>query len=456
MGEMKTNGGLCHNLKIRKGLDLKIAGEPDQTKIENIDVKSVALVGCDYQFMKPAFLVEEGDKVKLGQPLFTDRKKPEIQYTSPGAGKVTAIHRGERRSFLSIVIELSGNDELTFDKYDAAKLSNLKREDVKSNLLKSGLWTSIRNRPFSNIADPETEPHSIFVTAVDTNPHAPNPEIFIKEKEAEFKAGVEVLQRLTDGPVYTSRKAGSNVPVAGEGDIQVSGPHPAGNVGTHIHFVAPVSRARNVWYVNYQDAIAIGHLFLTGKILTERLVSLAGPTIKEPALVRTRTGASLDEITANRLKEGENRVVSGSLLSGYKAAGPTAYLGRFHNQVSALAEGRKREFLGWMAPGFNKFSIKNIFASKLTPNKKFEFDTSTHGSHRAMVPTGMYEKVMPLDIVPTFLLRSILMRNIEWAEELGVLELDEEDLALCTFVSTGKDDFGPILRENLTRIEKEG
>ncbi len=456
MGDEKTNGDLRHTLKIRKGLDLKISGEPDQNNIETVDVTKVALLGCDYHFMKPAFLVNEGDKVKLGQPLFTDRKRPQIQYTSPGAGKVVAIYRGERRAFQSIVIELSGNAEVTFDKYDEKKISGLKRDVVVNNLINSGLWTAIRNRPFSNVADPEIHPHSIFVTAVDTNPHAPNPEIFINEKEAEFKNGLNVLKRLTDGTVYVSRKEGVAIPSSGTGDIQVSGPHPAGNVGTHIHFVDPVSRAKNVWYVNYQDVIAIGHLFLTGKILTERLISVAGPSVKSPCLVRTRTGASTDEIMKGRLKEGENRVVSGSLLSGYKAADHMAFLGRFHNQISALAEGRKREFLGWMAPGFNKFSIKNIFASKLTPNKKFAFDTSTNGSHRAMVPTGMYEKVMPLDIMPTFLLRAILMRNIEWAEELGVLELDEEDLALCTFVSTGKDDFGPILRENLIRIEKEG
>ncbi|MES0491669.1 MAG: Na(+)-translocating NADH-quinone reductase subunit A [Leptospirales bacterium] len=445
-------------LNIKKGLDLKIKGAPEQTISEGPSISKVAVMG-EYHFMKPTFQVKLGDQVKLGQVLFTDRNNTDIHYTSPGAGKVVEINRGDRRVFQSVVIELSGDAEITFEKYAADKLSSLSREQVQKNLLTSGLWTSIRNRPFSNVAKPDVEPTSMFITATDTHPHAPDPELIISENEQDFKNGVIALSRLTDGPTYVARAAGSKVPVvSGENiaDVQVTGQHPAGNVGTHIHMIDPVERDHNIWHAGYQDVIAIGHLFTTGKISTDRVISVAGPAVNGANLIRTRRGASIDEIIAGRLAEGEIRTVSGSLLTGHKAAGPMAYLGQYHNQVSALKEGRHRKLFGWLTPRFDLFSVKKVFGSALTPGKVFDFDTNQNGGHRAMVPIGSYEKVMPLDILPTFLLRALLMHKLEDAENLGAMELDEEDLALCTFVSPGKDDFGIVLRENLMQIEKEG
>ena len=241
---------------------------------------------------------------------------------------------------------------------------------------------------------------------------------------------------------------------------EFAGPHPAGLPGTHIHFLDPVSMDKTVWHINYQDVIAIGKLFDTGRLFVERIISLAGPVVNEPRLLRTRLGASVDDLVNEQLCEVDRRVISGSVLSGRKAAGVFGYLGRYHNQVSAVAEGHEREFMGWQMPGFNKFSVKNTFASSIysliNPNKRFNMTTNTGGSKRAMVPIGSYEKVMPLDILPTFLLRALLTSDTDQAQALGCLELNEDDLALCTFVCPGKMEYGPLLRQCLDTIEREG
>jgi Na+-transporting NADH:ubiquinone oxidoreductase subunit A len=327
-------------------------------------------------------------------------------------------------------------------------------------LIESGMWTTLRRRPFSRVADPSEQPAAIFVTAMDSNPHAPSVDVAMKGGEEDFERGLSALARLGDFPVHVCKSADSSVRVPSNGKVQVeefAGPHPAGTPGVHIHFVKPVSRLRTVWYVGYQDVISIGRLFATGQLDVERVISLAGPAVKEPRLLRTRLGVSLDELTEGQLAEGEIRVVSGSVLSGRTAQGPqVGFLGRYHLQVSALEEGREREVLGWLGLGPTKYSTINAYLGSVLPGAKFRFTTTTNGSDRAMVPIGMYEEVMPMDILPTFLLRALLMQDVERAEELGVLELDEEDVALCTFVCPGKSDYGPLLRKLLTTIEKEG
>lgn len=444
---------------IRKGLNLPINGEPEQSIDEKKWISTVALLGDDYVGMKPALNVGLGDHVKLGQLLFTDRKSPLIKYTSPGSGKVVGINRGEKRRFLSIVIALEGNDELTFDTFPEAKLGTLSRDQVVEQLVNSGLWTSLRSRPFSKVPDPETIPHSIFITAIDTNPIVPSIEKIIDNKERDFGNGLNVISRLTEGKVYLCKSPDLSIQLPELKRLSIdefSGPHPAGNVGTHIHFLDPVSRKKTVWHIGVQDIIAIGRLFTTGRISVERIISLAGPLVKKPRLIKTRLGASLEDLTKDELSDEEERIISGSVLSGRASAENVSFLGRYHQQVSVISEGRKREFMGWLNPGLNLFSVKNVVLSKLFPGKKFDFSTSLNGGLRAIVPIGNYEKVMPLDILPTFLLRALMVDDIEEAEKLGCLELDEEDLALCTFVCPSKIDYGPVLRRNLTLIEKEG
>ena len=445
--------------KITRGLNLQIAGAPRQEISDARPVSTVAVLGPDYVGMKPTMAVKVGDRVKQGQVLFVDKKTLGVAYNSPGCGEVVAIHRGAKRAFQSVVVRITGDDAESFAGYAESRLESLAPEKVIENLVGSGLWTALRTRPFSRVPALQCTLCSIFVTAMDTNPLAAEASRIIAERPEDFLNGLRVLSRLTPEKIFLCKAPGTTIPGSELSSVVISefaGPHPAGLPGTHIHFLDPVGRKKTVWYVDYQDVMAIGKLFVTGKLDCSRVVSLAGPVVNSPRLIRTRLGASTSELVEGELAEGENRVISGSVLSGRTAEGPLAFLGRYHLQISALAEGVKRELFGWMAPGFNKFSLKNVFVSKLFPGKSFACTTAANGGGRAIVPIGSYEKVMPLDILPTFLLRALAVDDVEQAEALGCLELDEDDLALCTFACPGKADYGAMLRRNLTIIEKEG
>ncbi len=444
-------------IKIKRGLDLPMTGTPTQRIEAAKPVHSVAVIGFDYNGMKPTMQVQEGDRVKLGQVLFSDKKTPGVLFTAPGAGVVKAVNRGERRVLQSVVIELEGDEHITFASYEADKLSTLAQEQIRENLQQSGLWTALRTRPYSKVPAIDATPRSIFVTAMDTNPLAADPAVVIAEYAEDFSRGLTVLSRLAK--VFLCKADGVTLPGESLDNVQTeafAGPHPAGLPGTHIHYLDPVSATRTVWQIGYQDVIAIGKLFTTGQLWVERVISLAGPVAKKPRLLRTRLGANVADLIRDELHAGNNRVVSGSVLGGRTARGTCNFLGRYHTQLSCLAEGDERQMFHYLRAGVNKFSILNIFISKLSANKKFAFTTTTNGSDRAMVPVGSYEKVMPLDILPTQLLRALLVGDTEVAQQLGCLELDEEDLALCTFACPGKYEYGPILRDNLTRIEQEG
>ncbi|MBX2808215.1 MAG: Na(+)-translocating NADH-quinone reductase subunit A [Cellvibrionaceae bacterium] len=446
-------------INIRRGLDLPITGSPEQVINEAPAVTSVALVGADYCGLKPTMAVKEGDKVKLGQLLFTDKKTEGVRYTAPAAGRVAAINRGARRVLQSVVIDIEGDDAETFATYKAEDIPGLDKAPVVDSLVASGLWTAFRTRPYSKVPAPVAEAAAIFVTAMDTQPLAADPAVVIAAQEDMFALGLMLLTKLTEGNVYVCKAASANLPVPNHPKLKLesfTGVHPAGNAGTHIHFLEPVSANKSVWTVNYQDVIAFGHLFTTGRLYTERVVALAGPQVKKPRLFKTRLGCSLSQLSADNLCEGNNRIISGSVFGGRVAAAAQAYLGRYHHQVSVLEEGDDRPFVHYLRPGFDSFSTLGIYISSLFKGKKYNFTTTTNGSERAMVPVGCYENIMPLDILPTQLLRSLIVGDTEMAQKLGCLELDEEDLALCTYVCPGKYEYGPILRNNLTRIEKEG
>lgn len=447
-------------IKIKRGLDLPIAGEPRQDIGQGPAIRSVALLGGDYVGMKPTMEVREGDTVKKGQVIFTDKKCEGVKYTAPAAGTIKAVHRGAKRVLLSVEIEVADKeDSVSFKQYSSAELSGLQAAAVREQLVDSGVWTVLRTRPFGKVPAPDAMPASIFVTAIDTNPLTANPDVIIAAEEQAFRDGLVVLGKLTEGPVWVCKAAQSRLPSFAAGQIReetFAGPHPAGNAGTHIHFLDPVSAKKSVWTVGYQDVIAIGKLFTTGELYTDRVVALAGPQVREPQLLRTRVGASLVELTEGRLLEGDNRIVNGSVFNGATARGPVAFLSRTGNQVTVLREGRERELFGYLSPGVNRHSAMNIYLSKLMPGKKLGMTTTTNGSERAMVPIGAYETVMPLDILPTQLLRALVVGDTDAAQALGALELVEEDLALCTYVCVGKYEYGPILRDNLTRIELEG
>lgn len=451
--------------RVTRGLQIPIAGTPDQNLANAPAPTRVALVADDYVGMRPTLHVAVGDAVTRGQRLFEDKKTAGVVYTAPAAGRIVGIHRGERRAFQSLVIELTdaergGEGEQAPLAGGAKDPASLPGEQVREALVESGLWTALRRRPFSRVADPAVTPRSIFVTAADTEPLAPDVEVVMRGREDDFAVGLRALSRLTEGPVFvcTSGRFGLTVPSGGQiRHERFAGPHPSGSVGYHIHTLDPVGRGKVVWHIGYQDVLAFGRFFTAGVLDPQRVVALAGPKVTRPRLLRTRIGAATAELTAGEVADGDLRVVSGSPLSGRTAMGDVhGYLGRYHRQVTVLAEGRERDLLGWAGPGFGRYSTLAVFLSRLVPGRRFAMTTNTNGSPRAIIPIGMYEKVMPFDLEPTFLLKALATRDVERAEQLGCLELDEEDLALCSFVCPGKNDYGPLLRDVLAAIEKDG
>lgn len=440
-------------------MDIPVKGEPEQAIYDGPPVNTVALLGYDYVGIKPTMTVAVGDQVKLGQALFSDKRNPTVSFTSPGAGKIVEINRGARRILQSVVIELNGDDEESFERYDEADLGTLSAQQVMDNLLASGLWTALRTRPYSLVPDPGSQPQAIFITAMDSNPLAARADVIIQDAAQDFDNGLKVIAKLTEGKLYICKYPEANIAVPQAVPFvtaDFSGPHPAGLVGTHIHFLDPVNAEKKVWSLNYQDVIAIGRLFTTGRLPVERVISLAGPVVNRPRLIRTRLGASTEDIVRDELDDVDCRVISGSMLSGRRAAGWASYLGRYHTQISVLKEGGERHFLGWLSPGMNDYSASNVFVSSFFKKRKFSFTTSQHGSPRAMIPIEPYQDVIPMDILAVPLLRALLVGDTESAQKLGCLELDEEDLSLCTFLCPSKYEYGPVLRENLTQIEREG
>ncbi|MFT5481959.1 MAG: Na+-transporting NADH:ubiquinone oxidoreductase subunit A [Halieaceae bacterium] len=446
-------------IKLKRGMDIPISGAPRQLIEDAAAPRAVAVLGPDYIGVKPTMAVAVGDRVSKGQLLFSDKDTVGVGFTAPAAGIVSAINRGARRVLHSVVIECEGDESVQFASHSADQIASLDRAQIEQQLLESGMWTALRARPFSTIATPGTEPSSIFVNAMDTQPLAADPMQIIGAEPDAFAAGLDVLSRLTRGNVFVCHAPGAQPNIGTASNVSLhgfAGPHPAGLVGTHIHFLDPAGPGKTVWSTSYQDVIAIGHLFSDGELFSERVVALSGPQVESPRLLRTCLGVDLEQLTAGELKPGKNRILSGSVLGGRIARGSMAYLGRYHQQVSVLREGYERELFGWLSPGANKHSSLGIYLSRFFKGKKFDLTTTTNGSERAMVPMGTYEQVMPLDILPTQLLRALIVGDTETAQALGCMELEEEDLALCSYVCPGKYEYGPILRDNLTRIAKEG
>ena len=445
--------------KISKGLDIPVAGEPSQIIENGPPVHQVALLGTDYLELKPSILVNEGERVKLGQALFADRQRPEILFTSPASGIVKSIERGPRRVLQAVIVAVEGKDEVEFDAYSANEISTLDREDVVRNLTRSGLWTALRTRPYSKIPAPDAIPHSLFVTAIDTNPLAADPSVVIHQYSDEFLSGLDALAHLGDGKIFVCHAPDANLPQSNHPRVryaEFAGPHPAGLVGTHIHFLDPVGGEKTVWHIGYQDVIAIGKLFTTGRLWTERTISLAGPMVLRPRLIRTRQGASTENLVRDELVDAPCRVISGSVLNGHRAASWAAFLGRYHTQISAVAEGGERELMGWIRPRGEKFSQLRVLWEGLSRKRKLNLSTLQNGSRRAIVPIGNFEDVMPLELLATPLLKALVVGDSDMAQKLGCLELDEEDLALCSFVCSGKTEYGRALRHNLHDIERHG
>ena len=461
-------------MHIQCGLDIPIAGAPSSEITPAVTPKQVAVIGPDYHDLKPTMLVEVGDEVRLGDVLFEDKKNPAVVYTAPGSGTVSAIHRGERRSFLSCVIDLDqsiDDQDATRTLFEAYPEENLLATEhsqfIKDRVLKSGLWTALRTRPFSKTPAVDSSPQGVFVSTLDSHPLAMDPAQIISEHERAFMIGLKALYGLTHKSIYLNVGPNQNIPGRDFSFVTSttwSGKHPAGLVGTHMHYLLPVNNEHINWHIGYQDLIALGYLFDKGTIWTTRYAAISGPLAAHPRIIKTRLGACLDDVvTAEEVKstpaDVQVRVISGSVLGGRISQSPVQFLSRWSNQISLIQEGTDRDFFltkGWLSPGFHKFSLLGTYLGKFVPGYLFPMTTSTQGSKRSMVPIGLYEKVMPLDILPTYLLRALISQDTERAQALGALELDEEDLALCTFVCPGKYEYGPILRDNLRNIEKNG
>ncbi|MDH3347292.1 MAG: Na(+)-translocating NADH-quinone reductase subunit A [Desulfobulbaceae bacterium] len=450
------------NFNLKNGLDIPITGAPNQVIEQGKPIKHVALLGLDYIDLKPSMAVRIGDQVAAGQLLFTDKKNPGIKITAPVCGKIIAIHRGERRKFESIVIQREGDNQLTFTSTDKDPNQQSDQKAIKILLIDSGLWTSLRTRPYGKIASPSSTPSSIFVTAMDTLPLAAAPEIIINEARSDFLSGLKIIQTL--GP-KTYLCSSQKVIIPGEKlqgitSCKFEGPHPAGLPSTHIHFVDPVGPGKEVWHIGYQDVIAIGSFFRTGQIPSTQIVALCGPAVNNPRLIKTIRGAAINEICHDEVIQDNSRILSGSALTGHQASGSKGYLGRYHQQVCALPIENGAGFLSWLRLGADRFSSLPIFLSGITGSvsqkNKTPMSTATWGGRRAIFPLGTYEKMIPLNIIATSLLKSVATGNTEKAAELGCLELVEEDLALCSFVCPGKNNFGPMLRTVLRKIEQDG
>jgi Na+-transporting NADH:ubiquinone oxidoreductase subunit A len=451
--EMKT-------VLIRRGLDIPMEGAPEQVIGPAPPVELVGLVGDDYIGLKPTMLVQEGERVKLGQPLFIDKRNEAAVFTSPGAGVVAAINRGAKRRFESLVIRLAGETQVEFAPGPGDGRSEAP-ETLRRLLQQSGLWCGLRTRPFGRIPAAAAAPSSLFVTAMDTNPLAGDPLVAINEQPELFRHGLALLRRCLSVPVHLCSRPDAVLPGSDMEGVEswgFAGPHPAGLPSTHIHFVDPAHSRKEVWHICAQDVIAIGHLFATGKFPVERIIALGGTGFTRPRLVRTQLGASLAELCRSEpATDGNgNRLISGSPLDGRTFEERTGYLGRYHRQVASVAEGSGRSLFGWLTPGFDRFSVTGLFASTLKRSSRFSFLTAAWGGRRAIYPLGTYEKVMPLDIVITTLLKSLAVGDTQISVDLGCLELIEEDLALASFVCPGKNEFGPMLRSVLTAIEEEG
>ena len=453
-------------ITITKGIDLPISGAVANGAIpQKIDfpTATVGIFGDDFIGLKPTMLVSEGDRVNLGQALFEDKKNPGVFVCAPVSGTVEKILRGDRRHFIAISIKPNQEAAPTFNAYgEGEKISALGREQIIEILARHGLWPLLRQRPFDKVPPLNGQAHSIFVNTMDSNPLAYDPLILLEDEDNKrnYSAGLTVLENLTQGTIHIAKKAGAKLPINNSSrcrEHEFGGIHPAGLVGTHIHFIDGVGSQKTVWHLNLQGLLAIGRFFHTGILDFSKVVALVGEGLKEAKLLRVNGGVDVEAVVSGNLQEGEQRRISGSVFSGRQLRANAPYLGFYDQQISVIPEGRHSIFLEYLRPGCGVFSKTRAYAGRfLKKVSPFKFTTSMQGSPRPIVPFGIYEEVMPLDILPTLLLKALVMKDTDTAVNLGALELVEEDVALLSYVDAGKHDFGAILRENLTIIEQEG
>ena len=479
---------MSETITIRKGLDLPISGAAEKRLTDARNIKTYALKPTDFIGLIPRLLVEEGDMVDVGDALFVDKSDERIRFTSPVSGQVKAIVRGEKRKLLEVVVEMDPKFSISAKSYSQSSPIPMDADAIKEIVLQCGLWTQLRQRPFGAVANPDDKPKAIFVSAFSSAPLAPNYDFIMRGREEALKKGFEALTKLTDGKVHVcfrpNQRLAATIKQINNQQFNihfVKGPHPAGNIGTQIAHIDPINKGEIIWTMNLQDVAVLGELVATGIYKPERVVAVAGPNIKNPHYYRVRFGACLAEITKAQLLNNEypkmdandatkeNRVISGDILSGTQIAAD-GFLSAYDDLVSILPEGDYYDFMGWLMPGFRKFSFSRTFLSGFMPKSTFKpmgielprfekfwkFDTNTHGDMRPLVFTGNFERVFPFDIYPTQLIKACIIGDIELMENLGIYEVEPEDFALCEFIDTSKTDIQAIIREALEKLRKEG
>lgn len=444
-------------VKINRGLSIKLTGEANKSLSKQLHAETFAVSLADFSGLSPKLLVKEGDEVLAGSPILYDKNNEDIKISAPVSGEIIGIVRGDKRKILEV--KILADRELRYLDHGILKPEDLNRDAIIEHLLKSGVWPFIRQRPFGIIANPQIVPKSIFISAFDTNPLAPDIDFVLKGKESLFQSGLDVLQKLTGGRVHVNVHTGLNSSFfsnfKGVELNKLSGPHPSGNVGVQIHHIDPLNKGEYIWTINPQDVIVIGNLFKHGIYDARKIITLAGSQVQNPGYYEVRGGCSIKNLLKDAgVKNGDNRIISGSVLSGSRLA-PEGFLGFYDSQITVIPEGNHPEFLGWLSPGFDKFSVSRTFFSWLSPTKKHELNTNLHGEERPFVITGQYENVFPMDIYPVQLLKSILIEDIEQMEKLGIYEVVEEDFALCEFVCTSKIKSQEIVRRGMDMIRRE-
>jgi Na+-transporting NADH:ubiquinone oxidoreductase subunit A len=457
-GALKNKEVLMHQVyKIRKGLNISLAGKAEKFFGKVNASELYAVKPGDFHGLVPKLEVKEGSVVKAGTALFVDKNQPDIRFTSPVSGKVIAINRGERRVILEVVVK--ADNSIEYESFQAGNPLSLSRDEILKNLLMSGLWPAIRQRPYNIVASPKDIPKSIFVSAFDTAPLAPDFDFVVQGAETDFQVGINALSKLTLGKVhvnvsdeYPASHAFTHVHNARTNYFR--GPHPAGNVSVQMQRIDPLNKGEVIWVVSPQDVITIGRLFMKGVYDASRLIALTGSEVTNPRYYRIIAGASVKSLTDGNVSKSHHRYISGNPLTGSQVP-HSGFIGYYDSQLTVIPEGDHFEFLGWALPGFNKYSFSRSFWSWLTPEHKYTVDTNIHGGQRAFVITGLYEKVFPLNIYPMQLLKAIIAQDIDQMEKLGIYEVAEEDFALCEFICPSKTEMQTLIREGLDLMKQE-
>ncbi|MCM1300116.1 MAG: Na(+)-translocating NADH-quinone reductase subunit A [Alistipes senegalensis] len=446
-------------ITLRKGLDINLEGKPCPTLADAPAAAEYAVSPLDFEGVTPKLLVKEGDRVKAGTPLFFNKYSERVLFVSPVSGTVAAVNRGEKRKVLSVTV--APDAQPSYEEFAKPDLQQASRDELIELLLRAGLWPMLVQRPYGIIADPADTPKAIFVSAFDSAPLAPDYNFALRDEQANLQAGIEVLRKLSGGKVHLSMLAGAEGRMPELKGVELhtfAGKHPAGNVGVQIHHIDPVNKGEIVWTVNIQDLAIIGRLVLTGRVDMTRIIAVSGSEVANPQYYRVIAGARMDSLLGNNLKsqkEGDTvRVISGNVLTGTKVAAD-GFLGYYANAVAVIPEGDKYELLGWAMPRFKKFSVSRAYFSWLCPKKAYRLDTNMNGGERPFVVTGLYEKYLPMDIYPMYLLKACLAGDIEKMENLGIYEVVEEDFALCEFVDPSKIDIQQIIRDGINLMIKE-